>query len=80
MPLTSHTYATPLGQMLALLSERGLCLLEFSQHTRGLGREIAQAIPEARYLELPTAHFGHSERPVRWLGASVDFLNARPAR
>ena len=42
MPLTSHTYATPLGQMLALLSERGLCLLEFSQHTRGLGREIAQ--------------------------------------
>ena len=43
------------------------------------GREIAQAIPEARYLELPTAHFGHSERPVRWLGATVDFLNARPA-
>ena len=43
------------------------------------GREIAQAIPGARYLELPTAHFGPSERPVRWLGATVDFLNARPA-
>ena len=42
MTLISHTYATPLGDMLALLSGRGLCLLEFSQHTQGLAREIAQ--------------------------------------
>lgn len=38
------------------------------------GREIAEAIPGAAYLELPTAHFGHSERPRRWLSASVAFL------
>jgi 3-oxoadipate enol-lactonase/4-carboxymuconolactone decarboxylase len=43
------------------------------------GREIAEAIPGARYLELPTAHFGHSERPRRWLEAVVPFLDGRPA-
>lgn len=42
MPLLSHTYATPLGAMTALLSEQGLCLLEFSVHTKGLAREWAQ--------------------------------------
>ena len=29
------------------------------------GREIAQTVPGARYPALPTAHFGHSERPRR---------------
>ena len=43
------------------------------------GREIAQAIPGARYLELPTAHFGHSERPRRWLEAVVPFLQGKAA-
>lgn len=42
MSLMSHTYETPLGEMLALVSGRGLCLLEFSERTRGLDREIAQ--------------------------------------
>lgn len=42
MSLISHTYPTPLGEMTALFSEQGLCLLEFTQHTRGLAREIAQ--------------------------------------
>lgn len=42
MSLISHTYPTPLGEMLALFSERGLCLLEFSERTKGLEREIAQ--------------------------------------
>ena len=42
MSLTVHTYPTPLGEMTALLSERGLCLLEFSEHTHGMAREIAQ--------------------------------------
>lgn len=42
MALISHTYATPLGEMTALLSGHGLCLLEFSERTKGLGREIAQ--------------------------------------
>jgi len=42
MTLISHTYPTPLGDMLALLSGRGLCLLEFSQRTKRLDREIAQ--------------------------------------
>lgn len=39
------------------------------------GRDIAAAIPGAQYLELPTSHFGHSERPLRWLNATVGFLN-----
>ena len=43
------------------------------------GREIAAAIPGAGYVELPTAHFGHSERPRRWLDAVVPFLNGTPA-
>ena len=43
------------------------------------GREIAEAIPGARYLELPTAHFGHSERPRRWLDAVVPFLQGKAA-
>ncbi|QXL83180.1 methylated-DNA--[protein]-cysteine S-methyltransferase [Comamonas sp. NLF-1-9] len=42
MRLLSHTYPTPLGEMTALISERGLCLLEFSENTRGLAREIGQ--------------------------------------
>ncbi len=42
MTLISHTYATPLGDMLALLSGHGLCLLEFIKHTQDLAREIAQ--------------------------------------
>lgn len=42
MALLSHTYPTPLGDMMALLSDRGLCLLEFSERTKGLAREVAQ--------------------------------------
>lgn len=42
MPLTSHSYPTPLGDMIALFSERGLCLLEFGTDAKGLGRELAQ--------------------------------------
>lgn len=42
MSLISHRYETPLGEMIALVSPRGLCLLEFAERTRGLEREIAQ--------------------------------------
>jgi len=42
MPLIRHTYPTPLGDMTALLSERGLCLLEFERGTRGLAHEREQ--------------------------------------
>jgi len=38
-PLLLHRYATPLGEMSALLSPRGLCLLEFSHATAHLERE-----------------------------------------
>jgi methylated-DNA-[protein]-cysteine S-methyltransferase len=41
MPLISHTYATPLGEMLALSSPRGLCLLEFIGQPH-VERELAQ--------------------------------------
>ncbi len=40
-PLISHTYDTPLGGMMALFSERGLCLLEFAGQPR-VDREQAQ--------------------------------------
>lgn len=38
------------------------------------GRWIAQTIPGARYLELPTAHFSPSEQPGRFVDAAVRFL------
>jgi O-6-methylguanine DNA methyltransferase len=38
-PLIEHRYATPLGEMVALFTPQGLCLLEFSQDTKGLARE-----------------------------------------
>ena len=42
MPLIRHSYPTPLGEMVALLSDAGLCLLEFSEGTHGLQAECAQ--------------------------------------
>ena len=40
MPLLiQHTYPTPLGELVALFSPQGLCLLEFSIDTKGLPRE-----------------------------------------
>jgi O-6-methylguanine DNA methyltransferase len=41
MPLHSCTLATALGDMLAVASERGLCLLEFVGQ-KGVARELAQ--------------------------------------
>lgn len=45
------------------------------------GRRLAAEIPDAAYLELPTAHFSHAERPTRWTDWVVRFLqgNPRPA-
>lgn len=43
------------------------------------GRAIAHAIPHARYLELPTAHFSHSEQPGRWADWVVRFLRGNDA-
>jgi 3-oxoadipate enol-lactonase/4-carboxymuconolactone decarboxylase len=43
------------------------------------GRRLAAAIPNARYLELPTAHFSHSEQPVRWIDWVVRFLQGDDA-
>ena len=41
MPLTSTTIPTPLGDMLAVASPQGLCLLEFVGQ-KGVERELAQ--------------------------------------
>ena len=37
--LIQHTYPTPLGDLVALFSTKGLCLLEFGVDTKGLSRE-----------------------------------------
>ena len=37
--LIQHTYPTPLGDLVALFSTKGLCLLEFGIDTKGLSRE-----------------------------------------
>lgn len=37
--LIQHTYPTPLGDLVALFSRQGLCLLEFGVDTKGLSRE-----------------------------------------
>lgn len=42
MPLTSHRYDTPLGEMLALFTPRGLALLEFTDGTARLDTELRQ--------------------------------------
>ena len=41
MPLIEHRYASPLGEMLAIASPAGLCLLEFVGQG-GVAREKAQ--------------------------------------
>lgn len=38
-PLIEHHYPTPLGDMVALFTPKGLALLEFSRETKGLERE-----------------------------------------
>ena len=40
--VTSHRYATPLGEMLALFTPRGLALLEFTDGTARLDTELRQ--------------------------------------
>ncbi len=40
------------------------------------GRWIAQQIPGAEYLELPTAHFSPSEEPERFTDTALRFLRA----
>jgi 3-oxoadipate enol-lactonase len=41
----------------------------------GHGKEIAAAIPGARYTVLPTVHMANVERPAEFLDAVVTFLN-----
>jgi len=41
-----------------------------------LGRELADAIPGARYWELPAAHLSNREQPERFTEALVDFLGS----
>ncbi len=53
MPLTLHVYPTPLGEMTALFSDRGLCLLEFSERTKGLDRELRQVYEHAGCAPAP---------------------------
>lgn len=55
MPLISHTYPTPLGDMVALFSDQGLCLLEFSQDTKGLEREWRDVERHAGSAAVPGA-------------------------
>ncbi len=42
MTLITHSYPTPLGELSALVSPQGLCLLGFRSGTRYLAREWAQ--------------------------------------
>ncbi len=38
------------------------------------GQKIAQTLKNATYVELPTAHFAHSEQPGRFIDLAVRFL------
>jgi 3-oxoadipate enol-lactonase/4-carboxymuconolactone decarboxylase len=42
------------------------------------GQRLARELQNATYIELPTAHFSHSERPAHFLDAVVRFLQAEP--
>lgn len=66
-PLTLHTYPTPLGDMLALFSPKGLCLLEFGIDTKGLEREWRDVVRHAGGAAEP----GQDER-TRALGEELD--------
>jgi O-6-methylguanine DNA methyltransferase len=66
-PLLLHRYATPLGEMAALFSPRGLCLLEFSTVTARLSREWRDVERHAG----ARAEAGEDER-TRVLGEQLD--------
>jgi 3-oxoadipate enol-lactonase len=42
------------------------------------GKEVAAAIPGARYTVLPTVHLANVERPAEFLDAVLGFLAERP--
>jgi AraC family transcriptional regulator of adaptative response/methylated-DNA-[protein]-cysteine methyltransferase len=58
---------TPLGPMLALADDRGLCMLEFVDR-RGLEREIAELRRRTRSVVVPGVH-PILERTERWVEA-----------
>ena len=66
MPLRSCTIPTPLGEMLAVASPAGLCLLEFVGQ-KGVERELAQVrgelarVQEQGAAELAAARKEHAE-------------------
>ena len=60
MPLTSTVIPTPLGDMLAVASEQGLCLLEFLGQN-GVERELAQ-VEAARGGPAVPGHNAHTEQ------------------
>ncbi|TXI89810.1 MULTISPECIES: bifunctional 3-oxoadipate enol-lactonase/4-carboxymuconolactone decarboxylase PcaDC [unclassified Cupriavidus] len=45
--------------------------------TAAEGRALADAIPDARYVELPAAHISSFEQPGRFTSALVDFIAGR---
>ncbi|MBS0325487.1 MAG: methylated-DNA--[protein]-cysteine S-methyltransferase [Proteobacteria bacterium] len=73
MPLLRRTYPTPLGDMTALFSEHGLCLLEFDRGTHGLAREWKQV--EAARGGPP--HTGASALADRLGGELAEYFSGR---
>ena len=65
-PLIQHTYPTPLGDLVALFSPRGLCLLEFGVDTKGLSREWRDVERHAGAAAVP----GEDDR-TRALGEQI---------
>lgn len=45
--------------------------------TAAEGRALADAIPDARYVELPAAHLSNREQPGRFTAALLDFIQGR---
>ncbi|MET9321651.1 alpha/beta fold hydrolase [Streptomyces sp. NPDC003038] len=45
-----------------------------------LQRELADALPDARLVELPTGHLPFAERPAEWAALISGFLAEVPAR
>ncbi|AZG15671.1 MULTISPECIES: bifunctional 3-oxoadipate enol-lactonase/4-carboxymuconolactone decarboxylase PcaDC [Cupriavidus] len=45
--------------------------------TAAEGRALAEAIPDARYVELPAAHLSNREQPGRFTAAVLDFVLGR---
>lgn len=66
--LIEQHFTTPLGPMMAVASERGLCVLGFVAHRDQAGRELGQLIRHTPRARLARGRNRHIDALGAWLG------------